>query len=92
MELHGLVYNQLYNSAMKLYNTFTLGLHLASMVHEYAVTQDPSVMVCVYVSFTINLYEWECIIGSGMGNSRSTGHDDCLHWKTWLLGTLTSPL
>ena len=56
------------------------------MVHEYAVTQDPSVMVCMYVSFTINLYEWECIVGSDMGNSRSTGHDDCLHRKTWLLG------
>ena len=62
------------------------------MVHEYAVTQDPSVMVCMYVSFTINLYEWECIVGSDMENSRSTGHDDCLHRKTWLLGTLTNPL
>ena len=62
------------------------------MVHEYAVTQDPSVMVCMYVPFTINLYEWERIVGSDMGNSRSTGHDDCLYRKTWLLGTLTNPL
>ena len=74
-----------YSDAIHSYINYHLGLHLASMVHEYVVTQDPSVMVCVSANF-----DWVCqlsyVLGSNMGNSRSTGHDDKLHRKTWLFG------
>ena len=66
------------------------GLHLASMVHEYVVTKEPSVMVYnfyILPPFMISIALY--IIGSDMGYSGSTGHDDCLHRKAWLCGRFT---